>query len=547
MTFLTALKRAANLRKCIPVTPLRLFARPISVSSSSLFHMIPEELESIPTDSDPQFSDMVKYNFHLSAQVLEDFFLEKLSQRKYKDPNARMEAIINIMSSCQSCLRIDFPIKRDNSQYEMITSYRAHHCSHRTPMKGGVRYSLDVDADEVEALAALMTYKNACANVPFGGSKGGIRIDPTCYSKTELQTITRRFLIELTKHNYVGPAIDCIGPDMNTGPREMGWMADAYLKTLGFQNVDSAAVVSGKPLHLGGLRGRLSATGRGMYAAAEFFLEDEELMKKIGLTPGLKGKTFIVQGFGNVGYHVSRYLVRGGAKCVGVSEKDVGIYNPDGIEPEKLEEYRESNKRSVKGFPGGKEVEPSINVLFEQCDILIPSATEKIITADNAKAVKAKMIIEGANGPTTPGADKILLENNVLVLPDIYVNAGGVTASYYEWLKNINHVSFGKLSFGNEKEIAELLLQSVEESMKKELNKDDIKVIMTKKLSNRMQENSEKDIVLSSLAHNIRKSGKEVLQMAKDHDLGLNLRLAAYCNATSKIFETYENAGLAIT
>ncbi|XP_039276091.1 glutamate dehydrogenase, mitochondrial isoform X2 [Nilaparvata lugens] len=457
-----------------------------------------------------------------------------------------MNAIIAIMSNCQSIIRIDFPIKRDNNQYEMITSYRAHHCSHRTPMKGGVRYHIDVDADEVEALAALMTYKNACANVPFGGSKGGIKIDPRCYSKSELQTITRRYLIELTKHNYVGPAIDSIGPDMNTGPREMGWMADAYMKTLGHQNVDSAAVVSGKPLHLGGMRGRLSATGRGMFAAAEFFLEDEELMKQIGLSPGLKDKTFIVQGFGNVGYHVSRYLARAGAKCIGVSEVDVGIYNAEGIDPEKLEEYREKNKRSVKGYPGCKEFEPSIDVMFEQCDILIPAAHEKLINAENANNIKTKMIIEGANGPTTPGADKILMENNILVIPDIYVNAGGVTASYFEWLKNINHVSYGKLSFGYGKEMAELLLESVEESMKKELKKD-VSVGMSKKLLERMSEASEKDIVLSSLAYNMRKSGKEMLQMAKDHDLGLNLRLAAYCNATSKIFETYEEAGLSLS
>lgn len=505
-------------------------------------HKIPKKLENVPEQANPKFSEMVQYYFHRAVQILEPTFEEKLCPR-YDDPQPRIKAIIEIMATCQGVLSVTFPIRRDDDTFELFRAYRAHHCSHRLPVKGGIRYAPDVEADEVQALATLMTFKCACVNVPFGGSKGGIRIDPKKYSDGELQRITRRYTLELMKKHFVGPGIDVPAPDVNTSPREMGWFMDTYTKTLGTGDINSLAVVTGKPINLGGIRGRVSATGRGVCNATDYFIKQDSFMGMVGLKPGWKDKTYIVQGFGNVGYHAARYFNKEGAKLIGVAEHDVGIYNESGIDHKAMNEHRLSTG-SIKGFSGGQEVATE-ELMYKKCDILVPAAKEKVITSKNAEKIQAKIIAEGANGPTTPAADKILQCKNILVIPDIYCNAGGVTVSYFEWLKNINHVSFGKLSFGHEKEMIEMLLDSISCSLQQTLGKE-IEITFTKELEERMKEASEKTIVQSSLSYNMLKCAIDIHKTSDKYDLGLDLRSAAYVNAVAKVFETYEESGLAL-
>ena len=316
---------------------------------------------------------------------------------------------------------VHIPVAMDDGRLEVFTGFRVQHSIARGPAKGGVRYSPDVTLDEVRALASWMTWKCAVVNIPFGGAKGGIIVDPKKLTFTELEKLTRRYTAELIE--FLGPEKDVPAPDMNTNEQIMAWMMDTYSMHMR-QTV--TAVVTGKPINIGGSRGRREATGRGV------MLVCDEALKKFRMDR--ESTRVIIQGFGNVGSNAAKLMSDAGYKIVGIAEYDGGLYNARGINIDKLLEHRDRN-RTIREFPGADAVD-SAGLLVTDCDVLIPAATENVITSQNAASIKAKIICEGANGPTTAAADEILADKKVFVIPDILANAGGVTASYFEWVQD---------------------------------------------------------------------------------------------------------------
>ncbi len=376
--------------------------------------------------------------------------------------------ILEQIKECNAVYRMKFPIRRDDGTIEVIEAYRAQHSHHKTPCKGGIRFSEEVNQDEVMALAALMTYKCAIVNVPFGGAKGGIKINPRDYSTFELQKITRRYTSELVKKNYIGPGTDVPAPDYGTGEREMAWILDTYT-AMHPGEVDAMGCVTGKPVTQGGVRGRKEATGLGVFYGVREVCNTEDVMKKIGLPIGIEGKRVIVQGLGNVGYHTAKFFREHGAKVIAIAEFEGAIVNENGLNEEEVFQHRKTNK-SILDFPGAKNIRNSVEALELECDILIPAALENVINESNADRIKAKIIGEAANGPLSPEADEIFIKKGILVIPDMYLNAGGVTVSYFEWLKNLSHVRYGRMEKRFTENLNKHILGQMEELTGKNVN-----------------------------------------------------------------------------
>jgi glutamate dehydrogenase (NAD(P)+) len=353
--------------------------------------------------------------------------------------------ILEQVRACNAVYRIRFPVERDDGGIEVVEAYRAEHSHHRLPTKGGIRFSPDLNQDEVMALAALMTYKCALVNVPFGGAKGGIRIDPHAVGERFRERATRRYTAELIKKNFIGPALDVPAPDYGTGEREMTWIADTF-QALNPTHLDAYACVTGKPISLHGIPGRREATGLGVYYGIQQAMAIAEDMKPLGLEPGLGRKRVVVQGLGNVGYHAARFAqVEGGAVIVGIAEIEGGIHDPNGLDVDAVLQHRRETG-SILDFPGARNIDNSAEALELECDVLIPAALERQITAENAPRVQARIVAEAANGPVDPDGERILLERGVFLIPDIFLNSGGVTASYFEWVKNLSHISFARMT-----------------------------------------------------------------------------------------------------
>lgn len=435
------------------------------------------------------------------------------------------------MKICNDVLHITFPIERDNGEIEVIEGWRVEHSHHKLPTKGGIRFSTLVNEDETMALAALMTYKCAVVDVPFGGAKGGVKIDKSKFSKREIEKITRRYTFELIKKNFIGPGIDVPAPDYGTGADEMGWIMDTFRQMS--TDINAEGCVTGKPIALGGIRGRTEATGRGVYFGIREACENKEDMKKLGLEPGLEGKTFVVQGLGNVGYHAAKYMIEGGAIMVGVAEIHDSIYSEKGIDLEELMTYREENN-GVKGFPGSETLKSNRAVLESECDILIPAALENQLNSENAGKIKAKIIGEGANGPTTSEAHEIIKNRGALIIPDNYLNAGGVTVSYFEWLKNIQHVRFGRMGKRFEENSYKKILTVIETISDRTFTDKELEFLA--------KGAGEAELVDSGLEETMINAYNQINELRKEHDV--DLRTAAFISAINKVGLLYGQMGI---
>ncbi|MCG6112023.1 MAG: Glu/Leu/Phe/Val dehydrogenase [Paracoccus sp.] len=440
---------------------------------------------------------------------------------------------------CNSTYTVRFGVRLRGSIHT-FTGYRSVHSEHMEPVKGGIRYSLDVNQDEVEALAALMTYKCALVEVPFGGSKGGLCIDPRAWNEDELERITRRFTYELSRRNLISPSQNVPAPDMGTGEREMAWMADAY-KRLHPDDINAKACVTGKPRTAGGIDGRVEATGRGVqYALREFFRHDD-VMTKAGLTGTLAGKRVVVQGLGNVGYHAAQFLsAEDHCLVTCVIERDGVIRNPQGINIDALRGHIRATG-GVKGFAGGDFSEDGLRALEDECDILIPAAVESVIDAENAPRLRCKLIIEAANGPVTADGDEILREKGIVVIPDMYANAGGVTVSYFEWVKNLSQISLGRLERRHEEARARMIVEELER-----LSAD---TGLNWTLSKGFKESfltgaDELELVRSGLDDTMRTSFQKMKEVWTANPKVRDMRTAAYVVAIRRISNVYNSLGL---
>ena len=447
---------------------------------------------------------------------------------------AHPPGLLDQIKRCNALYRFDFPVRQSDGSIQVVRAWRAEHSHHRLPLKGGIRYSAQVDEDEVMALAALMTFKCAIVDVPFGGAKGAVQIDTTAYTDDQIERITRRYTHELVRKNFIGPAVDVPAPDYGTGSREMAWIADTYTQLQPGQ-IDALGCVTGKPVDQGGINGRTEATGRGLYFALREVCAQPNDMQRVGLARGLEGKRIVVQGLGKVGYWVAHFCHEAGARIVGILEQDGAIADPRGLDPNAVRRHRAATG-TILDYPDATNLPDSRVGLELDCDVLIPAALEHQITADNAPRIRARIVLEGANGPTTPEADDIFAATGTLVIPDVYANAGGVIVSYFEWLKNLSHVGFGRLEKRYQESAGNRMLSAIERATGVRLT--------SAQRASVVRGADELTVVNSGLEETMVVAYREIRATLQRHpDMG-SLRIAAMSNAIEKVARAYLSLGV---
>ena len=476
----------------------------------------------------------MKNNTELSFRQSVDVMFNRAS--KLLDLKPGLEEKIRV---CNATYKVRFGV-RLKGKIKTFTGYRSVHSEHIEPVKGGIRYAKSVNQDEVEALAALMTYKCAVVEIPFGGSKGGLCIDPREYEESELEVITRRFAYELAKRDLINPSQNVPAPDMGTGEREMAWIADQYSR-MNTSEINTRACVTGKPLNAGGISGRVEATGRGIQFALREFFQHPNDMQKAGLSGTLVGKKIVVQGLGNVGYHSALFLsTEDGALITSIIEKDGMISNAKGLNVENVYQHLiEFGNLSECGE--GTFSSETKNALEQDCDIIIPAAIEGVINSENADRIKTSLIIEAANGPITAAADEILNKKGVVIIPDMYANAGGVTVSYFEWVKNLSHIRFGRMRRRQEETRNNLLVKELNRILKD----SDLNTKLSDDFVSKYSEGaSEIDLVRSGLDDTMVNAYQAISEIWNNRDDIDSLRLAAYLLSIERIASTYHAKGL---
>jgi glutamate dehydrogenase (NAD(P)+) len=486
--------------------------------------VLPErEDRDMQASGEPSFRESVDLMFNRAAKLM--------------DLSPGLEQKIRV---CNSTYTVRFGV-RLRGKIETFTGYRSVHSEHMEPVKGGIRFALSVNQDEVEALAALMTYKCALVETPFGGSKGGLCIDPRQWDEHELEQITRRFAYELIKRDLIHPAQNVPAPDMGTGEREMAWIADQYMR-MNTTDINGRACVTGKPPHAGGIQGRVEATGRGVQFALREFFRHKEDVAKAGLSGTLDGKRVIVQGLGNVGFHAAKFLSEeDGCKVVAVIERDGALVDPNGLNIDDVRQWMTQHGGLLAGYPNATHVADGAAVLEEPCDILIPAALEGVIHKGNADRIKAPLIIEAANGPITFGADEILRKKGCVIIPDMYANAGGVTVSYFEWVKNLSHIRFGRMQRRAEEARSRLIVEELERLS----NDQQLGWTLSPDFKEKFLTGSDElALVRSGLDDTMRTAYQSMREVWHSRNDVEDLRVAAYIVSISRVAQTYRSKGL---
>ncbi len=447
-----------------------------------------------------------------------------------------LKAPADLMENIQACNHmyvIQFPV-RIKGEVRIFHAFRAEHSQHRLPTKGGLRYAPNVDLQEVAALAGLMTLKCAIVDVPFGGAKGGIALNPRDYEVEELEHITRRYTTELVRKNFIGPGTDVPAPDLGTGEREMAWIADTY-NMLHPNGLDNMACVTGKPITQGGIRGRREATGRGVQYVLREFFRHPDLVKATGLTSNLAGKRIVVQGLGNVGSHFARLVQEeDGAVIIGIGESDGTLWAPDGLDINDVLDWRERTG-SIHNFPDAITLERPTDCLELDCDILVPAALENQLTVENAVRIRAPLIVEAANSPTTSEADAILRQRGTIIIPDVFANAGGVTVSYFEWVKNLSHMRYGRMAKRVDIQTQRRMITGIEA-----LTGSPFPPTLRDEVLHGIDE---LELVNSGLEETMIGAFQEIVETMHQHNID-DLRTAAFVYGLNKVVTAYEQLGI---